>query len=39
MINIEGRYPEMLLPLPSREEAASYLERINEVLLCLQNRF
>lgn len=37
--NIEGRYPEMLLPPPSRTEAESYLTRISEVLQCLNNLF
>ncbi|MFA7062213.1 MAG: HEPN domain-containing protein [Pedobacter sp.] len=37
--NIEGRYPEMLLPPPSREEADGYLIRIHEVLKCLNSLF
>ena len=37
--NIEGRYPEMLLPPPSREEADAYMIRIDEVLQCLNNLF
>ena len=37
--NIEGRYPEMLLPLPAREEADLYMKRIAEVLQCLNNLF
>lgn len=37
--NIEGRYPEMLLPPPSREEAEGYMVRIAEVLQCLNNQF
>jgi len=37
--NIEGRYPEMLLPTPSREEADGYMDRIHEVLQCLNNLF
>lgn len=37
--NIEGRYPEMLLPPPSREEADGYMIRIDEVLQCLNNLF
>ena len=37
--NIEGHYPEMLLPPPSRVEAESYLSRIDEVLQCLNNLF
>lgn len=37
--NIEGRYPEMLLPSPSRKEADGYIVRIEEVLQCLNNLF
>ena len=37
--NIEGRYPEMLLPPPTREEADGYMIRIDEVLQCLNNLF
>lgn len=37
--NIEGRYPEMLLPGPSRVEAESYLNRIGELLVCLNKQF
>ena len=37
--NIEGRYPEMLLPALSRAEADSYLNRITEVLQCLNSLF
>ncbi len=37
--NIEGRYPEMLLPPPSCEEAAGYMVKIAEVLQCLNNLF
>lgn len=37
--NIEGRYPEMLLPLPTRAEAEVYMKRIAEVLQCLRNLF
>lgn len=37
--NIEGRYPEMLLPAPSRAEADEYVARIDEVLTCLNNLF
>ena len=33
--NIEGRYPELLLPLPTRLEAEQYMARISEVLQCL----
>jgi HEPN domain-containing protein len=37
--NIEGRYPEMLLPPPTRAEADTYMVRIQEVLQCLNNLF
>ena len=37
--NIEGRYPEMLLPTPSELEVESYMSRIAEVLKCLKNLF
>lgn len=37
--NIEGRYPEMLLPPPTRSEADDYMARIAEVLQCLNNQF
>jgi HEPN domain-containing protein len=37
--NIEGRYPEMLLPPPSREEADGYMLRMEEMLRCLKNLF
>lgn len=37
--NIEGRYPEMLLPPPSREEVDGYMIRIYEVFQCLNNLF
>jgi HEPN domain-containing protein len=37
--NIEGRYPEMLLPPPSREEADGYMIKIEEALKCLNNLF
>lgn len=36
--NIEGRYPEMVLPPPSLAEAAVYLDRIDEVLQWLTSR-
>lgn len=29
--NIEGRYPELLLPRPSMDEAETYMKRIEEV--------
>jgi HEPN domain-containing protein len=35
--NIEGRYPELLLPLPTRQEAEQYMTRISEVLQCLNS--
>jgi HEPN domain-containing protein len=37
--NIEGRYPEMLMPPPSQAEAVTYMERIAEVLQCLNSLF
>lgn len=37
--NIEGRYPEMLLPSPSRDEADMYMLKIDEVMQCLNNLF
>ncbi len=37
--NIEGRYPELFLPLPTRTEADDYLEKIGEMLTCLNNLF
>ena len=37
--NIEGRYPELYLPNPSREEAEQYLARIGELLKCLNQMF
>lgn len=37
--NIEGRYPEMLLPLPTKSEADRYMKRIGEVLECLNSLF
>ena len=37
--NIEGRYPELFLPLPSRSEADDYLNKIGEMLTCLNNLF
>lgn len=29
--NIEGRYPELSLPLPTEQTAQSYMERIGEI--------
>jgi HEPN domain-containing protein len=37
--NIEGRYPEMLMPPPTYAEADDYMARITEVLQCLNNLF
>lgn len=37
--NIQGRYPELLLPSPTRPEAEGYMTRIDEVLRCLNNLF
>jgi HEPN domain-containing protein len=37
--NIEGRYPEMLLPLPTQFEAEAYLQKIRELLQCFQRMF
>ncbi len=37
--NIEGRYPEMLLPPPTSKEADSYISRIDEVLQWLNSLF
>ena len=37
--NIEGRYPELFLPLPSQSEAENYLKKIGEMLACLNNLF
>jgi HEPN domain-containing protein len=37
--NIEGRYPELLLPLPSNVEAKNYLRKIEELLKCLNRLF
>jgi HEPN domain-containing protein len=37
--NIEGRYPEMQMPPLSRAEADNYMERIKEVLKCLNSLF
>jgi HEPN domain-containing protein len=37
--NIEGRYPELFLPLPSASEAEGYLVRIGELLECLRAQF
>lgn len=37
--NIEGRYPEMQLPMPSQVEAQNYLSRIAEVLEWLKQQF
>lgn len=37
--NIEGRYPSMLLPLPSNVEVKDYMKRIKGVLECLNSLF
>jgi len=37
--NIEGRYPELLLPLPTTAEAKDYLKRIGELVECLKTLF
>jgi HEPN domain-containing protein len=37
--NIEGRYPEMSLPLPPPAEVERYLARIGELLTWLSSRF
>ena len=37
--NIEGRYPEMLLPLPSELGVEGYMSRIAKVLRCLKVQF
>lgn len=37
--NIEGRYPELLMPPPTRAEANDYMARIAEVLQCLNSLF
>jgi hypothetical protein len=37
--NIEGRYPELLLPRPTTAKAEDYLKRIGELLECLKTLF
>lgn len=37
--NIEGRYPELYLPLPTEQEAEEYMARIGELLKCLNQMF
>ena len=37
--NIEGRYPELFLPLPSRQEADNYIHKIGEMVQCLNRMF
>lgn len=37
--NIEGRYPELFLPLPSQSEADVYIKEIGDMLKCLNNLF
>lgn len=36
--NIEGRYPDAIIPLPSSQEATTYLRRAEEVYRWLKNR-
>jgi len=36
--NLEGRYPDALLPLPSREEVFAYLDRAEEIFRWLTSR-
>jgi HEPN domain-containing protein len=37
IFNIEGRYPELLGPLPTKDEARKYLHRTGETLEWLKN--
>ncbi len=37
--NLEGRYPKLLMPLPTRQEADNYMMRMAEVLECLNSQF
>jgi len=37
--NIEGRYPELFLPLPSQLEADNYIDKIGEMVKCLNLLF
>ena len=37
--NIEGRYPELFLPLPSQQEADNYIDKIGEMVKCLNRLF
>ena len=37
--NIEGRYPELFLPLPSQYEAEEFLQKIGELMECLNKLF
>lgn len=37
--NIDGRYPEMLLPASTQDEADDYITKIGEMLACLNNLF
>lgn len=38
VFNIEGRYPDTIAPLPSYEDASSYLKRAEGIFLWLTNR-
>ena len=37
--NIEGCYPELFLPLPSQQEADNYINKIGEMVKCLNRMF
>lgn len=37
--NIEGRYLELFLPLPSYSEANTYIDDIKELMKCLNQMF
>jgi hypothetical protein len=37
--NIEGRYPELLLPLPTLEEVSDFMVRAEEVFKWLTKQF
>jgi HEPN domain-containing protein len=37
VFNLEGRYPEVLAPLPSQAEAAEVMDSVGEVLAWLMN--
>lgn len=38
VFNIQGRYPEIFIPIPSKEEANDYILRIKEVYIWLNNQ-